>query len=165
MGEGQWTNKYMVYRMVTSARKKVFTCCHFVVSHQEKSPRTSLAIHPLRLCASTAGNPGSVSDRGNRIPHALHCSQKVRRERKKEIPRFHMFNIWKILFIFSRKLVTILLENWSCFKFHGCAFLKHKINQSLLYLEMGYFYGVAQSWTRLLQLSNNSRKPSIRNGS
>ena len=90
--------------MVMSARKKVFTCCHFLVSHQEKN----LAVYPLRLCTSTARNTGSVSDWGNKIPHALWCSQKVRREREKEIPRFHMFNIWKMLFIFSRKLVAIL---------------------------------------------------------
>ena len=68
----------MVYQMVMSARKKVFTCCHFLVSHQEKN----LAVYPLRLCTSTARNTGSVSDWGNKIPHALWCSQKVRRERE-----------------------------------------------------------------------------------
>ena len=37
---------------------------------------TSLVVHWLRLCASTAGGTGSMPGRGTRIPHASQCRPK-----------------------------------------------------------------------------------------
>ena len=47
-------------------------------------PGTSLAVHWLRLCASTAGGTVSISGLGPKIPQAMHHGQRER-EREREI--------------------------------------------------------------------------------
>ena len=45
---------------------------------------TSLVVQWLRLCASTARSTGLIPDGGTNVLHALKCSQKKKREGKKE---------------------------------------------------------------------------------
>ena len=46
---------------------------------------TSLAVQWLRLCTSTAGDPGSIPGRGTKIPHATRCSQKTKTKTNKNL--------------------------------------------------------------------------------
>ena len=43
----------------------------------------SLAVQWLGLCALTAEGPGSIPDRGTKIPQAVRHSQKTTKEQKK----------------------------------------------------------------------------------
>ena len=45
---------------------------------------TSLVVQWLRLCASTARSTGLIPDGGTNVLHALKCSQKKKKEGKKE---------------------------------------------------------------------------------
>ena len=45
---------------------------------------TYLVVQWLRLHASTARDVGSIPGWGTKIPHAMWCSQKVKKKKKKE---------------------------------------------------------------------------------
>ena len=44
------------------------------------NPGPSLVVQWLRICASTAGGMGLIPDLGSKIPHALQCSQKKKKD-------------------------------------------------------------------------------------
>ena len=46
---------------------------------------TSLVLQWLGLCASIAGGTGSIPGRGTKIPQAVWCGPKQRKEKKREI--------------------------------------------------------------------------------
>ena len=48
---------------------------------------TLVVVQWLRLCASTAGGRSSFPSQGTKIPHAVQCSQKIRK--KKITVRYH----------------------------------------------------------------------------
>ena len=56
----------------------IFKGNYVSISNSIKKNRTSLAVQHLRLCASTAGDGGSIPGQGARIPHATWCSQRKR---------------------------------------------------------------------------------------
>ena len=43
--------------------------------------KTSLVVQLLRRCASTAGVKDSIPGQGTEIPHAVQCSQKVKKKK------------------------------------------------------------------------------------
>ena len=45
-------------------------------------PGTSLLVHLLRLCSSSAGYTGSMPARRTKIPYAAQCSQKLKNKKK-----------------------------------------------------------------------------------
>ena len=47
---------------------------------KKQKARTSLVVQWLRLLASTAGDTGSIPGPGTKIPYAMQCSQKKKKE-------------------------------------------------------------------------------------
>ena len=63
--------------------------CEWKSDHQETARgRASLVVQWLRLCAFSAGDVGSISGRGTKIPYASWCCQKKRRRRRKGSVQF-----------------------------------------------------------------------------
>ena len=55
--------------------------------------RTSLGVQRLRLCASNAGDAGSIPGQGTKIPHAVWCGQKKKKKDVKYNLNIFQFNI------------------------------------------------------------------------
>ena len=69
-------------------------------SENLKNVETSLTVQWLRLCTYNAGDAGSIPGQGIKVPHAVQCSQKIQKERKKE----NGVMCWK-----ARELVSLCL--------------------------------------------------------
>jgi len=58
--------------------------CQLYFSLKEKEKGTNLVVQWLRLYTSAAGGMDSIPDLGTKIPHAMLCSQKEEREKRKK---------------------------------------------------------------------------------
>ena len=47
-------------------------------------PGLPLLAYWLKLCAANAGGTGSIPGQGTKIPHALQCSQKIEKKKRKK---------------------------------------------------------------------------------
>ena len=64
--------------------KVTSTVYSHVVPEERRALETSLAVQWLRLHASTARGTGSIPGRGTKIPHAMQCSQQLKKKKKKK---------------------------------------------------------------------------------
>ena len=51
---------------------------------KKRKSETSLVVQGLRLCPFNTGSVGSIPGWGTKIPHAMLCDQKKKKEKKKQ---------------------------------------------------------------------------------
>ena len=85
--------------------------------------KTSLVVQLLRRCASTAGVKDSIPGQGTEIPHAVQCSQKVKKKRilKRGGGRDRQYvHLVLVLIIFLQKMTHFIprcYSSWDVFCF------------------------------------------------
>ena len=87
--------------------------------HWHKSSRCSQDFPQLRLCASTAGEVGSIPDQGIKIPNAAQNGQKKRKWKQ------HMFYFLHLYFLLCFFFVSVcclsgLFFNWDIIDIQHC---------------------------------------------
>ena len=74
-----------MYLMVLNRTLKMVKEVNFILCvfyHNKKmGKRASLVVWWLRLCASSARGAGSIPGWGTKIPHAMHCGQKIKNKK------------------------------------------------------------------------------------
>ena len=89
-GLGTWCSwPISCYQVIKVEQRSENQTCRWIWDSKETawtgikygSPQTSLGVQWLRLCTSNAGGAGSIPGWGTKIPHAVWCVQKQKRNK------------------------------------------------------------------------------------